>query len=105
MGIFTAIVSIISGAMVIIGFLSMIIKPIREKILTNSEKDTLYAAGMQCLLRSEILSIYYNNQDTKILRQYERENLESLYSAYKALGGNSFIQDLYTEMKKWQIRT
>lgn len=102
---FNTIVSMVSGAMVIIGFLSMIIKPVRKKILSDNERDSLYAAGMQCILRSEILSIYYHNSEKKTIRQYERENLESLYAAYRALGGNSFIKDLYNEMREWEIRT
>ena len=61
--------------------------------------------GQKCQLRSEMLQIYYHNKDTKKIRQYEYENFVFLYEAYKALKGNSFIDKIYTEVKKWEIVT
>ena len=49
------------------------------------------ANGQKCLLRSDMLTIYYNNRETQKIRQYEYENFVLLYEAYKALKGNSFI--------------
>ena len=59
--------------------------------------------GQKCQLRSEMLHIYYGNKDTGIIRQYEYENFVLLYEAYKALKGNSFIDNIYDEVKKWKI--
>lgn len=59
--------------------------------------------GLKCLLRSDMLSTYYNHLDEKTLRQYQRENFDYLYKAYKALHGNSFIDDVYTEIRDWNI--
>lgn len=59
--------------------------------------------GQKCQLRSEMLQIYYHNKDTKKIRQYEMENFMLLYEAYKALKGNSFIDTIYTEVKKWEV--
>lgn len=61
--------------------------------------------GQKCLLRSEMLQIYYHNKDTKTIRQYEYENFVFLYEAYKALKGNSFIDKIYAEVKTWTIET
>lgn len=61
--------------------------------------------GQKCQLRSEMLQIYYHNKDTGIIRQYEYENFVFLYEAYKALKGNSFIDKIYEEVKKWKIET
>ena len=61
--------------------------------------------GQRCQLRAEILRIYYHNKDRKCLRQYEAQNLVLLYKAYKALGGNSFIDELYEPMTQWEIET
>ena len=63
------------------------------------------AEGVKCLLRSKMLETYYRHQDTKTMRQYEKENFVLLYAAYKALKGNSFIDDIYTEVKTWKITT
>ena len=61
--------------------------------------------GQKCQLRSDMLQIYYHNKDTKKIRQYEFENFVLMYEAYKALKGNSFIDTIYTEVKKWEIIT
>ncbi len=59
--------------------------------------------GQRCQLRSEMLQIYYHNRDNKTIRQYEYENFVLLYEAYKALKGNSFIDKIYSELKKWEV--
>lgn len=61
------------------------------------------AEGVKCLLRSKMLETYYRHQDTKTMRQYEKENFVLLYAAYKALKGNSFIDDINKEVKSWKI--
>ena len=59
--------------------------------------------GTKCQLRNDMLSIYYKHCDTKEIRQYEYENFVMLYEAYKSLGGNSFIDKIYNEVKTWTI--
>lgn len=61
--------------------------------------------GQKCLLRSDMLSIYYHNREKKIIRQYEYENFIALYEGYKALKGNSFIDKIYSEVKEWEVVT
>lgn len=61
--------------------------------------------AQKCQLRSDMLRIYYNNKETKQIRQYEYENFVFLYEAYKALKGNSFIDKIYNEIKTWEIVT
>jgi hypothetical protein len=61
--------------------------------------------GQKCLMRSEMLRIYYKYKETKEIRQYEYENFVLLYEAYKKLKGNSFIDKVYAEIQKWTIVT
>lgn len=63
------------------------------------------AKGQKCLLRSDMLTIYYHNRESGKIRQYEYENFVFLYEAYKKLGGNSFIDKIYKEVQKWEIIT
>lgn len=63
------------------------------------------ANGQKCQLRSDMLQIYYHNKDAKRIRQYELENFIMLYEAYKALGGNSFIDRIYKEVVTWEVIT
>ncbi len=61
--------------------------------------------GTRCLLRSEMLRIYYHNKDSEKIRQYELENFVFLYEAYKKLKGNSFIDKIYKEVMSWEVIT
>ena len=78
---------------------ALLIKPVREWIMgTEALRE-----GQRCLLRSEIVRIYYRHHDEKQLHEYEYRNLTQCYKAYKALGGNSFIDHIYAEMQEWEI--
>ena len=59
--------------------------------------------GQRCLLRSDMLRIYYNSRESGKIRQYEYENFVALYEAYKALGGNSFVEKVNSDIKELEI--
>lgn len=61
--------------------------------------------GLRCQLRADMLNIYYKCKDTKQIRQYEAEHFEKCYHAYKALKGNSFIDEIYEKAHKWEVIT
>lgn len=90
----TTLVAFISEIMVLVGVIVPVFASIRK--LKN---------GMKCQLRSDMLSIYYHNHEAKKIRQYELENFVALYEAYKALGGNSFIDKIYEEVMGWEVIT
>lgn len=71
----------------------------------NKKQMDKLADGVKCQLRSDMLRIYYNNRENKQIRQYEYENFVFLYDAYKALGGNSFIDKIYSEVKDLEVIT
>jgi len=78
---------------------ALVIKPVREWLLgTEAIRE-----GQRCLLRAEIVRIYYRHREEKTLREFEFKLLEQCYKAYKALKGNSFIDHLYGEMQEWEI--
>lgn len=89
---FTNIIAFISE----LGILAGAITP----IFINMRK---ISDGTRCQLRSEMLRIYYHNREKGIIRQYEYENFVMLYGAYKALKGNSFIDKIYSEIKRWEV--
>lgn len=78
---------------------ALLIKPLRERIMGIGA----VREGQRCLLRSQIVRIYYHNLHDHQLQQYEYENLVACYKAYKQLGGNSFIDHIYQEMQTWPI--
>lgn len=81
---------------------ALLVKPIRNKLLGLSEMQE----GQKCLLRSEMLAIYYKGKDhNNTLRQYEFENFCLLYAAYKAEKGNSFIDKIKAEVFEMEVIT
>lgn len=78
---------------------ALVIKPVRERIMgTEAIRE-----GQRCLLRAEIVRLYYRHREEKKLREYEFKLLEQCYKAYRALGGISFIDHIYAEMQEWEI--
>ena len=59
--------------------------------------------GQRCQLRTAMLNTYYACKDAKKIHQYEIENFHKNYNAYKALKGNSFIDDIYKEVRHWEV--
>lgn len=81
---------------------AIIIKPIREKLFGTKKIEE----GQRCMLRAEMLSIYYAGKDNgQKIRQYEFENFVLMYGAYKALGGNSFIDKINKEVQEMEVVT
>lgn len=94
----TQIATMITGVAAV---LALLIKPIRLRLFGISDiRD-----GQKCLLRSDMLRMYYRHCESRTIRQYEYENFEYEYNAYKALGGNSFIDKIHAEVKTWKIET
>lgn len=78
---------------------ALVIRPVREWIMgTKGIRD-----GQRCLLRSEIVRIYYRHHDDKRLREYEFKNMEECYKAYKNLKGNTFVDRIHAEMQEWDL--
>lgn len=88
----TSIATIIGEISVLIGVLVPVLIAIKK--INN---------GQRCLLRSDMLKIYYHHREAQTIRQYEYENFVYLYEAYKALKGNSFIDKIYNEVKTWEV--
>ena len=61
------------------------------------------ANGQKCMLRSDMLRIYYRCKEKHMIHQYEYENFVMLYEAYKALKGNSFIDKIYKEVQEFDV--
>lgn len=61
------------------------------------------AEGIKCQLRTDMLSVYYKNKDSKQIRQYELQNFVKNFEAYTALGGNSFIKTIHKDVITWEV--
>ena len=47
--------------------------------------------------------LFFEIVESKKIRQYEFENFIKCYDAYKALGGNSFIDDINLAVREWTV--
>ncbi len=90
----------VSGSLsAVLTLLLLLIRPLREKLLGfKCIRD-----GQKCLLRADMLATYYRRCDARAIRQHELENFIYEYSAYKALGGNSFIDKINQEVRSWRV--
>ena len=79
----------------------LLVKPLRKWVFGMKQIEN----GQKCLLRSDMLRTYYRHREDGEIRQYEFENFLTTYKAYKALGGNSFIEHIYEEVQDWRIMT
>ncbi len=95
------ITALVGEFVTLIGILVPVITSNRK----TKEEQKRILEGQRCILRDRMLRIYYANQEKKTIRQYEFENFVLLYEAYKALGGNSFIDKIYDEVNSWKIIT
>ena len=62
-----------------------------------------FGNGIKCLLRKDMMDTYYNSIQDKTLHEYEKKNFLLEYEAYKALGGNSFIDDVCKVVRDWSV--
>ena len=63
--------------------------------------------GQKCQLRNDITGIYYrhNEEEKPTLREHEHRSLDELYEGYKALNGDSYVDDIYKTMRSWRVVT
>jgi len=92
------IISYASGLLAVTNLIMLVVNFINKR-KDNTKK---IVNGTQCLLRDRMTDIYYTHQKDKVFKEYERKNFDKLHDAYTALGGNSFIQDIYEEVRDWQ---
>ena len=97
--IILTVVQICSYITTITAAIVLLVKPIRKKVLGIKNEDD----GIKCLLRSDMMNTYYRHREEKKIRQYEYENFILEYKAYKAKGGNSFIDHIKEQVDEWDV--
>ena len=83
----------------IVALAVLLIKPFRERVLGNKK----IIEGQKCLLRADMVRIYYKFCDEGEIKEFEYKNFMTEYAAYKALGGNSFADHLKAEVEDWKV--
>lgn len=57
----------------------------------------------KCSLRNDILEIYDRCKDSKKITKWQLESIDYSYKQYKALKGNSFVDNLYNRVQTFEI--
>lgn len=107
---FFSVVALCQGITTIVTLTILFVKPFRrwflgvkERRAERAEDDATEKESVKCLLRSEIVRIYYANRERRSLHSFEYENVAMLYHAYKEMGGNSFVDRIWEDMSDWKI--
>ena len=107
---FVTLAAIAQGGAALVTIALFAIKPFRHWFLGMKERKTKIEnqeatehESVKCLLRSEIVRIYYANRNRRALHSFEYENVAMLYTAYKAMGGNSFVDRIWDDIQGWEI--
>ena len=87
----------------ILGYLIALIKEQKKKEQEKKKKEEEERNALKCLLRSAITKIYYKYTDLGYIPRFEKENVSYLYTQYKAMNGNSYVDEAYPEIMKLPI--
>lgn len=68
------------------------------------EYQNLQTEAIKCNLRNDILTIYDKCKEEKRITKYELQAIEFSYKSYKALNGNSFVDDIHELVKTYEIK-
>lgn len=78
-----------------------ILKFLADLLKERKSRNEAFDIGVRSLLRTSIISIYHKAERDGVLPVYALENLDDMYHAYKALGGNGAITQLYNQIKSY----
>lgn len=59
--------------------------------------------GVRATLRNDILQLYDKCKIDKQITKYQLKAMEDSYTLYKKLKGNSFVDDIYEKIRKYEI--
>lgn len=69
------------------------------------QKSEAHDNAMRSLLRAEIIHTCHRADEKGFIEVYNLENLDDMYTAYHALGGNGAIKTMYEQAKGHHIVT
>lgn len=83
-----------------------VVKDLEEQLSAvdaHEEKMLVFSEVLKELLRERIMDIYSKNKYRRKLEEHERLQLDHAYRAYKAINGNSYIDEFYQRMIVWEV--
>lgn len=74
------------------------------KVKVYKARENNQEKALKCLLRSAITSKYYVYTEIGNIPSYEKENVAYMYEQYKAMGGNSYIDNIMRELNTLAVK-
>ena len=99
-------VSTVTGGLVgaIVGALVAKPKQMKKQAQQERERQNNRDFGIMALLKSSMTRSYQYYKMKGSMTPTEREELDTMHSAYKALGGNHYIDDLYERARNLPVK-
>jgi hypothetical protein len=102
LSVFTGIVTIF------VGWFGIRIKRYEEKNekeeARRESESTAFRVGLQAVLRDCIFNLYERcNKEGKKKSPYDNLNMEAMYKAYHALGGNGTVTQVYDNFQRFEL--
>jgi len=69
-----------------------LVEEMNAELKEIKESQRLLSKANRASLRNDLLTLYHECFDRGYTTDYDRENFLRMYTAYKAIGGNSFIE-------------
>lgn len=82
-------------------FVPPLMKELKEHNLRQDEKIDRLIGTSNDQMRMEITRAYYKYLPYKKIFSYEKEGLTKIYKDYHSQGGNTYIDDIWEQMKTW----
>lgn len=96
---------ILKVVLTIVGFfVTGILGYLTAKLKDYKNRDKTQEEALKCLLRSSITSKYYVYSELGEIPYYEKENINYLFKQYKAMDGNSYVEEIVMEMNNLPIK-
>lgn len=86
------------AATLLAAFIVYIVGFLAGKYKNLAKKQNAIECGLIAILRDRISQMYYYYMEKGYISQHSLESLNSMYKAYKSLGGNGTADKLYNEL-------
>lgn len=89
----------------VVGFITTgVLGYLVAKVKAYKNRDNNQQEALKCLLRSVITSKYYVYTEIGEIPVYEKENIIYMYEQYKAMGGNSYIENIMKDIARLPVK-
>lgn len=79
---------------------TILFKRLFKKLKESKDRQNAVEAGLQALLRNELVRRYREYETKQEISIIDMENLEHMFKEYKNLGGNGTVEKMYEELLK-----